>query len=404
MARAARSNYESSTEELDTKRLATLIGGGVAVAAIVIFLGFKVFSSKSDAPKPAPPVVAHAPEYPPEVMQLVAQTEAAFKADDFKAARADVERLRQLSPSHPRLDFFQGLLSAGGKSASSGRATGGSSKKNGAKGGGSPMPASKGDGSAPAVAKVETRGSSDVGSSGSASAAAPDAQPTMSSSESHGLAPETPVGFTRESVASAGGASLASGAAVADSGAGTGVGSASAMRGDTAADHFGSAGTGSAGGAGAAGTSAAGVTSAVGSASAVGGTSAASSAPESTAAATPTPASVQAPHTPATAPAARRGSGEPPPVVQEAKLIRRVNPDYPSAAKKDGVAGSVDLEITVSAQGAVENVSVVQATPPEMFDKSAVAAVRKWKYDPRFVDGLPSQAHLKVHLEFGPGK
>jgi outer membrane biosynthesis protein TonB len=39
-----------------------------------------------------------------------------------------------------------------------------------------------------------------------------------------------------------------------------------------------------------------------------------------------------------------------------------------------------------------------------MFDKSAVAAVRKWKYDPRFVDGLPSQAHLKVHLDFGPNK
>lgn len=91
-------------------------------------------------------------------------------------------------------------------------------------------------------------------------------------------------------------------------------------------------------------------------------------------------------------------------MVQEAKLIRRVNPDYPSAAKKDGIAGSVDLEVTVSAQGVVENVSVIQATPPDMFDKSAVAAVRKWKYDPRFVDGLPSQAHLKVHLEFGPNK
>jgi len=39
-----------------------------------------------------------------------------------------------------------------------------------------------------------------------------------------------------------------------------------------------------------------------------------------------------------------------------------------------------------------------------MFEKSAVAAVRKWKYDPRFVDGLPSEARLKVHLEFGPGK
>ena len=91
-------------------------------------------------------------------------------------------------------------------------------------------------------------------------------------------------------------------------------------------------------------------------------------------------------------------------MIQEAKLIRRVNPDYPSAAKKDGIAGWVDLELTVSTHGVVEDVSVLQATPPEMFEKSALAAVRKWKYDPRFVDGLPSQAHLKVHLEFGPNK
>jgi protein TonB len=100
----------------------------------------------------------------------------------------------------------------------------------------------------------------------------------------------------------------------------------------------------------------------------------------------------------------RRGSAEPPPVIQEAKLIRRVTPDYPSAAKKDGIAGSVDLEVTISAQGVVEDVTVIQATPPDIFEKSAVAAVRKWKYDPRFVDGLPSLAHVKVHLDFGPNR
>ena len=91
-------------------------------------------------------------------------------------------------------------------------------------------------------------------------------------------------------------------------------------------------------------------------------------------------------------------------MIQEAKLIRRVNPDYPSAAKKDGIAGSVDLDVTVSTQGVVEDVSVVQGNPPGLFEKSAVAAIRKWKYDPRFVDGLPSQAHVKVHLDFGPNK
>src|SRR3569833_1446108 len=86
-----------------------------------------MFGSKSEAPKAvAPPVVAHAPEYPPEVTELVAQTEAAFKADDFKAARADVNKLRQLSPSHPRLDFFEGLSTAKGSGAANGR---GSKKK-----------------------------------------------------------------------------------------------------------------------------------------------------------------------------------------------------------------------------------------------------------------------------------
>ena len=85
-------------------------------------------------------------------------------------------------------------------------------------------------------------------------------------------------------------------------------------------------------------------------------------------------------------------------------MIHRVDPDYPSAAKRDGIRGSVDLEVTVSAQGIVEDVAVMQATPPDLFDKSAVTAVRKWKYDPRFVDGLASETHLKVHLEFAPGR
>jgi protein TonB len=91
-------------------------------------------------------------------------------------------------------------------------------------------------------------------------------------------------------------------------------------------------------------------------------------------------------------------------VVREARLIRRVVPDYPAAAKHDGIEGAVDLEVTISSGGVVEDVSVVNATPPDMFEKSAVAAVRKWKYEPRFEDGLPSEAHIKVHLDFGPGK
>jgi protein TonB len=107
----------------------------------------------------------------------------------------------------------------------------------------------------------------------------------------------------------------------------------------------------------------------------------------------------------AAAPATQHLSSEdPPPVVREAKLLRRVDPEYPTAARRDGVAGSVDLAVLVSESGAVREVSVVRADPPGLFDKSALTAVRKWKYDPRYVDGLPAEAHLTVHLEFAPNR
>jgi TonB family protein len=400
MARAARSNYEASTDELDTKRLAAMIGGGVAVAAVVVFLAFKMFGSKSEAPKPPAPVVAHAPEYPPEVTDLIAQIEAAFKADDFKTARADVDKLRQLSPSHPRLDFLDGLLIAKSSTTVSGRGAG---KKNGKSGsaltggsaaGGSGVASGAGaSGSKSATGSASSRDASDTGAvtaggshpadAASAAASASTASTTNTSGDtSTGLAPETPVGLTRASVASS---APASPAAVGTASGGV----ASAADAATATPATGAAATAPASAHEAAAASAS-LSAAPGSASLPAATAAAATAT----AHSPTQAS----------PAPHRGGGEPPPVVQEAKLVRRVNPDYPSAAKKDGISGFVDLEVTVSKQGNVDDVSVIQSTPSNMFDKSAVAAVRKWKYDPRFVDGLPSQAHLKVHLEFGPNK
>jgi protein TonB len=350
MARAARSNYESSSDEFDTKRLATMIGGGVAVVAVVVFLAFKMFGSKSEAPKPAAPVVAHAPEYPPEVTDLIAQIEAAFKADDFKTARSDVDKLRQLSPSHPRLDFFDGLLTAK-STAANGRGAGKKNGKSGSSagtsrpshGGSEPSSTAASSSHAASVPADATTASTPTTPSSASSASTADPSPT--------LQPETPPGMTQPNSA-------------------------------VPAPPAPAPATGPAAGA----------------------PVVAAALPEPTPAAQPT-AAEQPARTPAQAsPASHRAGGEPPPVVQEAKLVRRVNPDYPSAAKKDGISGFVDLEVTVSKQGNVDDVSVTQSTPPNMFDKSAVAAVRKWKYDPRFVDGLPSTAHLKVHLEFGPNK
>jgi protein TonB len=354
MARAARSNFESPAEEFDARRLAVMVGGGAAVVLAVMLLAFKLFGSKSEPPRPAAPPVVQAPQYPQEVIDLIAETEAALKADDFKAAHADIDRLRQIAPSHPRLSFFEGLLAQRADSAKPGNSNSPAGRTTAKRNGQSPRRSGNAASDNKTTAVAGTAGS--ISNTGSAS------RPPGSSQSEPTLAPETPPGLSR-----------ATGASAEPAHADTPIPPPEAPT-PPSADA----------------------------APAV-AASASAPTPPSTAAPEPTapPVEVQA----STPPATRRASpGEPPPVIQEAKLIRRVIPDYPSAAKRDGIEGSVDLEVTVSARGVVEDVSVAHATPPDMFEKSALAAVRKWKYDPRFVDGLPSVAHLKVHLDFGPNK
>src|SRR5581483_5585406 len=124
---------------------------------------------------------------------------------------------------------------------------------------------------------------------------------------------------------------------------------------------------------------------------------AAAPGPRATAATHPNKPATTSSNTPAPS-----NSDEPPPVVREAKLIHAVKADYPSAARRDGIEGYVELAVTVSAQGAVTNVTVSRANPPGVFEKAAVTAVRHYRYDPRYVDGLPAEAHLQVHLDFNP--
>jgi len=110
------------------------------------------------------------------------------------------------------------------------------------------------------------------------------------------------------------------------------------------------------------------------------------------AASVPTPAPASNSH--------KLGSGEPPPVVAPAQLTRRVAPEYPPAAVRQGVEGFAEVRFTVTAKGTVTDVSIVESTPPDMFDKAAIDAVRRWRYEPRTVDGQPTETQLQVRLQF----
>ncbi len=78
------------------------------------------------------------------------------------------------------------------------------------------------------------------------------------------------------------------------------------------------------------------------------------------------------------------GDGEYLPIV-------KVAPVYPRRALSRGIEGFVIVEFTVSKQGSVKDISVVEASPPDLFNQAAIDAALKFKYKPRVVNGEPAE-------------
>jgi protein TonB len=64
----------------------------------------------------------------------------------------------------------------------------------------------------------------------------------------------------------------------------------------------------------------------------------------------------------------------------------RIAPAYPPSAETRGIEGWVQVQFTITAAGTVRDAVVVAAEPPNVFDKAALEAIARWRYNPR-VDG-----------------
>jgi len=62
--------------------------------------------------------------------------------------------------------------------------------------------------------------------------------------------------------------------------------------------------------------------------------------------------------------------------------ISRETPAYPFGALSRGVEGSVLLEYTVDERGRVVSPRVLEATPPGVFERAALRALSRWRYEP----------------------
>lgn len=74
---------------------------------------------------------------------------------------------------------------------------------------------------------------------------------------------------------------------------------------------------------------------------------------------------------------------------EEAVPIVRTPPLYPPNALARKLEGMVQIAFTVAEDGSVINPKVIYSEPPRIFDRSALAAVRKWKFAQKMIDGKP---------------
>jgi TonB family protein len=84
--------------------------------------------------------------------------------------------------------------------------------------------------------------------------------------------------------------------------------------------------------------------------------------------------------------------------VSQGLLIKRVQPDYPEAARKGGVEGTVVLKTMIDTNGDVEDVTVISGDP--VLVPAAVDAVKRWKYKPYTLNGQPTKVETNVTVAF----
>ncbi len=84
--------------------------------------------------------------------------------------------------------------------------------------------------------------------------------------------------------------------------------------------------------------------------------------------------------------------------VHPAVLIYKVSPDYPDSWKRQGIQGVVHLRATITKEGTVRDVAVIDGVPPLV--KSAETAFKQWRYKPTTVDGVPIDVQTAVAISF----
>jgi protein TonB len=89
-----------------------------------------------------------------------------------------------------------------------------------------------------------------------------------------------------------------------------------------------------------------------------------------------------------------------PSLSEEVTPLVDIPPNYPRRAVAAGIEGQVTLAFTITADGRVENLRVVDASPAGVFEREARRAVSRWRFKPRRENGRPVAQEVTKTLQF----
>ena len=90
-------------------------------------------------------------------------------------------------------------------------------------------------------------------------------------------------------------------------------------------------------------------------------------------------------------------------LAQVARQLRRIHyvpPRYPQRALASGLSGEVTVRYVVDAHGHTRQLQVIAARPGTLFNRAALAAIRRWRYTPPTFDGRPIAVPVMTQIRF----
>ena len=89
-----------------------------------------------------------------------------------------------------------------------------------------------------------------------------------------------------------------------------------------------------------------------------------------------------------------------PVAVSSLTRVRYVAPRYPRSAERRGISGWVDVVFTVSIDGTVTDVGVLNSEPGDVFVNAATKAVEKWEFEAVIENGRLVEKQAAVRMMF----